>query len=411
MLRLTQVFIAGTILCAPFTLQAQNIFNSPYSVYGIGMINNRTSSMNRSMGGVGIGIQDDFNLNPVNPASYGAISSPITHVYEIGLYVESNRYRSVQNTDSKSTGGINNINYWFKFSKWWAASAGLAPFSSVGYKITTPRALGASSDVNYTYSGSGNLNQLYMGNAFNIVKNLSLGVNIAYIFGSTTKSENIDLATQSLTYQNQIVARKVNVDFGAQYRFNFKKRALVVGVVYDDGVTFHGKQRGSLYDANADTLTSSAGKKLTYKIPMSAGIGLGLHSRLSVIAADLKYTKWTSASFSDQNGLVFQDTWKLSAGYLYKGNPNAENYFGLASLRAGFYVQQYQLKLDGTSFPSWGLSAGVSLPVFDGKSAVNLTYSYDRLGTTSNSLILQNSQKIMIDVVIRDLWGIKRKFD
>ncbi|HEY9045323.1 MAG TPA: hypothetical protein VIN08_05485 [Ohtaekwangia sp.] len=410
MLRLTQILIVGMILFAQITTQAQNIFNSPYSVYGVGMINNRTSSLNRAMGGVGIGVQDDYNLNPVNPASYGAISTPITHIYEIGLYVESNRYRSNQSTDSKSTGGINNINYWFKFSKWWSASVGLAPYSSVGYKINTARDLGASSNVNYTYSGSGNLNQLYLGNAFNVVKNLSLGVNIAYVFGSTTKSESIDLSTQSLTYQNQVVAHKADVDFGAQYRFNFKKRALVVGVVYDDGITFHGKQKSSLYDSNADTLTSATGKKLTYKLPMSAGIGVGLHSRLSVLAADLRYTKWTSANFSDQE-LVFQDTWKLSAGYLYKGNPNAESYFGLASLRAGFYVQQYQLKLDGTSFPSWGLSGGVSLPVFDGKSAVNLTYSYDRLGTTTNGLILQNSQKIMIDVVIRDLWGIKRKFD
>jgi hypothetical protein len=410
--RLTHVLIAGTLILLHYSAQAQNIFSSPYSVYGIGMINSRTSSMNRGMGGVGIGVQDDFNLNPLNPASYGAISSPITHIYEVGLYVESNKYQMSTRSDSKSTGGLSNINYWFKFSPWWSASAGLAPFSSVGYKINTTRELGAASNVDYTYDGSGNINQLYLGNSFKIVKNLSLGVNISYLFGSITKNETIDLSNLSsvLTYENQIVARKMDIDLGLQYRIKIKNRALVLGVVADDGLTLRGTQKSALYDQNADTLTNDTGDKLKYKLPASAGFGIGLHSKRSILAADLKFENWSSANFSDQE-LTFQDTWKVAVGYLYKGNPNAESYWGLASLRTGFYVQNYQLKIDGTNLPLWGMSAGVSLPVFDGKSAINLTYSYDRLGTTTNNLIRQNSQKIMIDVVIRDLWGIKRKFD
>jgi hypothetical protein len=364
------------------------------------------------MGGVGIAVQDDYNLNPINPASYGAISSPITHIYEIGLYIESNRYLTTSKAESKSTGGITNINYWFKFSKWWSASAGLAPYSSVGYNISTTRELGAASNVNYTYDGSGNLNQLYLGNSFNVVKNLSLGVNVSYIFGSITKNESIEIPSQSsvLTYENQVVARKVHADFGLQYRIRLNNRALVLGLVADNGIKFNGSQKSKLYDENADTLSSETGDDLKYKLPASAGVGLALHSKRSIIAADLKFEKWTSASFSGQE-LNFEDSWKFGLGYLYKGNPNAESYLGLASLRAGFYTQNYPIKLDGTNFLTWGLSAGISLPVFDGKSAINLTYSYDKLGTTNNNLILQNSQKIMIDVVIRDLWGIRRKFD
>jgi hypothetical protein len=358
------------------------------------------------MGGVGIAVQDDYNLNPINPASYGAISSPITHIYEIGLYIESNRYLTTSKAESKSTGGITNINYWFKFSKWWSASAGLAPYSSVGYNISTTRELGAASNVNYTYDGSGNLNQLYLGNSFNVVKNLSLGVNVSYIFGSITKNESIEIPSQSsvLTYENQVVARKVHADFGLQYRIRLNNRALVLGLVADNGIKFNGSQKSKLYDE------SETGDDLKYKLPASAGVGLALHSKRSIIAADLKFEKWTSASFSGQE-LNFEDSWKFGLGYLYKGNPNAESYLGLASLRAGFYTQNYPIKLDGTNFLTWGLSAGISLPVFDGKSAINLTYSYDKLGTTNNNLILQNSQKIMIDVVIRDLWGIRRKFD
>ncbi|MBT1689539.1 hypothetical protein [Dawidia soli] len=395
-----------------WTAHAQQVYSSPYSVYGLGMINRRVATLNRSIGGTGIGVQDDYSLNPVNPASYGSIVSPVSHIYEMGLYIEANTYQTKNLSESKSTGSITNLNYWFKFSKWWAATAGLTPYSNVGYKITATRQLAAAPDVGYTYEGSGNINQLYLGNGFTITPNLSVGFHLAYLFGNITKSETIapNGESSALTYSNQVVARKLDLDVGLQYKINFGKRSLIIGLVADDGMTLHGKQEGALYDAAADTLDSGTGDRLTYTLPASLGGGLSLRSKRSTIAADLVFENWSNAKY-DKQDLVFQDTWRFSAGYIYHGNPNAENYFGLASLRAGFYVQDYALKLSGQNLPVWGLSGGISLPVFDGRSAVNLTYNYDRLGTTERNLVLQKSQKFMIDLVIRDMWGIKRKFD
>lgn len=390
---------------------AQNIFNSPYSVYGVGMMLDRTSSLNRGMAGVGIGIQDEFNLNHANPASYGSITNPISHLYEIGLYVESDRFQTSKMTDSKSSGGLTNISYWFKFKPWWSAVAGLSPYSSVSYNISTQRDLGALTDVDYNYYGSGNISSVYLGNSFQLTKNLSLGVTGSYLFGSIVKNESIDLSTGTLTLENKIATHKFALDYGLQYKIKLAKRSLVIGAVANSGLTLKGKQSGALYDSNADTLDNSSGESVYYKLPASVGMGLGLHSKRSIIAADLKFTNWAKANFSDDQDIIFQDTWKFSAGYVYKGNPNAENYWGLISVRSGFHVQQYQLKLKGNNFPAWGVSMGISLPAFDNKSSINLTYSFDKLGTINNGLISQKSGKIMLDIVIRDLWGIKRKFD
>ncbi|HET6544482.1 MAG TPA: hypothetical protein VFG46_28550, partial [Chryseolinea sp.] len=87
------------------------------------------------------------------------------------------------------------------------------------------------------------------------------------------------------------------------------------------------------------------------------------------------------------------------------------SYLSALSLRAGFHFQQYPRKIKDTDLPCWGLSAGISMPMFDNRSSINICYSFDSLGTTQNGLILQHSQHIMFDVVIRDLWGIRRKFD
>ena len=130
----------------------------------------------------------------------------------------------------------------------------------------------------------------------------------------------------------------------------------------------------------------------------------------SIVAGDLKFENWGATHTENQNA-EFQDVWKFSMGYMYKGNPDAINYIGAVSLRGGFHLQNYYLRIKETDLPWWGFSAGVSLPMFDNRSSFNVTYSFDRLGTTSNGLLLQHTQQLMFDVVIRDLWGIRRKFD
>lgn len=401
------LFIGGAI-----TVQAQNIYSSPYSVNGIGLIHERMSSLNRAMGGTGIGVQDEFNLNYMNPASLGGITSPISHIYETGFFVESNRYRTSTQSESKSTGGLNNLNAWFKISPRWNSTLGITPYSSMSYNITTAKEYGDLSEGTYRYDGSGNITQLYLGNAFNLIKNLSLGVNVSYLFGSISKNEAIvQSATADLMkLQNKIFTKKFNLDFGIQYKIPLNERSLVVGAVFDHGFSLSGRQKITLLDGGNDTLNSATGDRITYKLPPSAGVGLGLHSKQSIIALDVRYKKWTNAKFGEDD-LIFADTWRYSVGYAYKGNQNAESYLGLIGLRAGFYAENYYLKLKGNTLPNWGFSAGISVPVFDNRSSINLTYSFDYLGTTRDQLIQQKSQKIALDIVMRDLWGYRRKFD
>jgi hypothetical protein len=369
------------------------------------------SGLNRSMGGSGIGVQESFNLNHLNPASYGSIVQPVSHIFEVGLYGSSNRLSTFDASESKSNGGVTHLSYWFKFKPWWAATIALSPFSSVSYDIVAQRELGGI-PIDYNYHGSGNINALKLGNAFRLGEHLSFGVNVSFLFGSIVKNETLDLPTGTLTLENKIVARKLKLDAGLQYKINLPNRSLVIGIIAAPPLKITGKQSSSLYDGNeiADTLHTSTGESVDYSLPASFGMGLGLHSKRSVIAADLKYTNWSNASFSNEES-SFTDTWRASAGYCYKGNPDAMNYFGLISFRAGAYAQNHYLNLEGNNLKAWGFSCGASLPAFDNRSSINLTYGYDQLGTTASGLIKQQSQTFTIDIVIRDLWGIKRKFD
>lgn len=406
--RVILLFVSWIICHA---LNGQHIYNSPYSVYGLGMINENYSSFNRGMGGTGIGLRDASNLNHVNPASYGAIS-PVSHVFEIGAYVESNRFQTAEDKDSKSNGGLTSLSYWFKFKSWWSSVAGIAPLSTTAYHINTNRALGVGNEANYIYEGKGNISKLYLGNSFAITKNFAVGVNVSYLFGSIKRNETITNATNSssVTLLDKTFSRGANLDFGAQYSFQLEKRLLTIGVIYDNKLTLKGTSDLLLYDDAGDTLVTKEGEKSRYTMPGYLGGGVALKSRRSIISMDAKLTKWSSASYGNQNA-AFKDVMRMSFGYAYTGDYNAVSYAGLIGFRTGIYFQPYPVVIKGESFNTFGGALGVSFPVFDNKSSINFTYTYDQMGTTRNDLVSQHTHKFILDIIIRDLWGVRRKFD
>src|SRR5687767_5322722 len=99
-------FTTCTILISTLSIHAQPFSTSPYSIYGAGTMQEHLSGLNSGMGGAGIGVQESFNLNHVNPASYGSIVQPVSHIFEVGLYASSNRLSTFNASESKPSGGL-----------------------------------------------------------------------------------------------------------------------------------------------------------------------------------------------------------------------------------------------------------------------------------------------------------------
>src|SRR5688572_25355917 len=94
--------------------RAQNIYQSPYSIYDLGLMADPMSTLNRGMAGTGIAVRDAYNLNYKNPAALGSIMSPVSSIFEMGFYVEHDSHRTEKLSESRSNGSLSNINYWFK---------------------------------------------------------------------------------------------------------------------------------------------------------------------------------------------------------------------------------------------------------------------------------------------------------
>lgn len=384
---------------------------SAYSVYGIGALNDKSSAMNRALGQVGIAIRDPNNLNNLNPAAYTSVQGP-TQIFELGFYTESSYYRTRNASDNFSTGNLTAINAWFRFSKKWAGVVGISPFSRVNYSIASSRTIGVEGGSAVTYSGSGGISQFYFGNAFQVTRNFSIGVDGSYLFGSIEKNETITSGLGTGTVlRNMVNAHRLKADFGVQYSlFMERGRSLSFGATYTPALRLNtSSKRMLIRTLEGDTISSSRVNIDDYVLPHAVGSGISFQTRRSTLALDFIYKAWSRAAL--EKDVKLQDTYRFALGYNYLGNPDGERYLEFIQFRAGVNLQNSYLVLKNTPFDEWGLSAGFGLPVAGNKGIINLSYHYNQLGTLQNDLIKQQSNMLVLDIVFRDLWGIRRKFD
>ena len=405
---ITVLLLAVAMGCG--AAQAQ-IVTTPYSKMGYGMLNDNVSSIQRSMGGVGYAMEGGRIINVMNPASYADVDS-LTFLWDVGFDL-SNLWSKENGKQGYNFGaGLDYLTGHFKVSKGLGASFGLLPYSSVGYAYGGDIVGGSESR-----SGNGGLNQLYLGVGYEPVKNLSVGLNIAYLFGTTLNTTLISSNSSSYFTRNMKV-RDWNTQVGFQYSLPlFKNRdRLTVGATFQPKKSYHGHTWGTRYDtqdSKVDTIGYTS-MKGNYEQPYSIGVGVSymLNHRLT-IEADYTFQKWSSAKYTPIGGIEaqntkFDDRWKLALGMQYTPNKRG-SYFGAMSFRAGAFFNHDYMLFDQSHLRDYGLSVGVGLPAPGSKTTINLGVEWRHREATPVSLISENYLNITIGVNFNELWFWKSR--
>ena len=160
------ILLIFAMLTLPF-LQAQNEINSPYSGFGVGVVNKSSNSILDAMGGTSYAIQSPYFINFRNPASYAAFDS-LTMVADVAASIYSTTLSTNTASQKNSYARPGYITIGIPVTRHWRTSLGIVPFSTVGYSIDDSKNIETIGKVSYEYSGSGGLMQLYWGNAFKV---------------------------------------------------------------------------------------------------------------------------------------------------------------------------------------------------------------------------------------------------
>jgi hypothetical protein len=381
------------------------ITSSPYSLFGLGSIEGNSIGANKAMGGTGIALLSEHSINFLNPASYGGLDSLFT-IFEIGLFGKRTSYKT--GTDSQTLFDVNfkYIAMGFRVSSKWATSFGIIPYSTIGYKINSLSTLGGSNLSYYkTFTGEGGVNQLYFGNSYNITKNLILGINAVFLFGTVTHSESSDsfvYSLKDLTYLSNF-----NINYGLNYQFGQKKWKYNIGLIYNNGKRLKTENVSTIITANeTETLKSQTNK---FSIPQTYGLGFAIKKDYFRGGIDYEMKKWKQIDFNNPL-LETRNSNRLSLGIEFPSLGIRRGSSGMIFYRFGAEYCKSYLVIKDVPVNYKAVSIGAGFPLKGALSIINLSLELGQNGTKKNGLIQENFCIFHIDFSLKEIWFVKRKY-
>jgi hypothetical protein len=384
---------------------------SPYTLFGAGQIQDYGFGTNRGMGGTGIALKSEEYLNNLNPASYSGIDS-LNFIFEFGLFNNITRYKSFNMSQTKINGNIRYLAIGMKVWHRWAVSAGIIPYSSVGYHINSREDIeGLSIPVSKIYSGSGGINQAYFGNALLVGRNLSLGVNMSYLFGNITQSEEVEENDYFDGYivNNRYYMNNFHMDYGLQYTFAVNHIDFSVGAIFGNEKKLNTRNE-VIIEIESDTIALEK-ENCKFYIPARFGIGLAIaKTEKFKVGIDYEFNRWADYKFSNSL-LTTRNSERFAAGMeYYPAKGYKDRGLKLLQYRAGLNFSKSYLVISRSPLNSTSLSLGLGIPLKNQLSHINLSFEAGEYGTLKNKLIRERYLIMHINLTLRDRWFERRKY-
>lgn len=440
MLKNKKGLLAAITGCLCLSLSAQNT-NSPYSRYGYGILKDNSVGASRSMGGISYGLRNSKSANPGNPASYSSVDS-LTFIFDIGINYSRAQLSDGTNSQYENNGGLDYITMLMPLSKKLGLSFGILPYSSVGYSFGSSENAETSSSYVKSFYGSGGISQVYGGLAYEPLKNISVGANAYYMFGSIDHTRSIPtISTSSSAYliydYRMLKVNTVKFDVGVQYTNQLtKNNTLTLGAVYSPKINSKARFENiyqelassssatSIVNADTTSMTVAAGHPATY------GVGFTLtHKNNLTVGADFTYQEWEKIDYEvgnkelNNDGMTaaerFNNRWKINAGAEYMIDPMARNIFKRMKFRGGFNYGNSYLNVKNTDnvvggYKEYGATFGIGIPVRDvytsRVSYINIGFEYLTVRPEVTNMIKESYFGVTLNVNINDLWFMKNKF-
>ena len=401
--------------------------NNPYSKFGIGQLWNGNNTVLRGMANASSAFESPYEVNADNPASYSFLQRT---TFEMGATASNTTLVGAGERYKTGTVSVSYMNLAVPAGKNAGLCLGFRPVSRTYYNMADTVLGSPIGKVINSYNGEGNMNYAYVG-AAGKYKELSVGFNLGYMFGNMRNSTTVLPVDTSLT----------NLAYAAQFN-NYTK---IGGLYWKGGVMYEHKidseytlriggtlslkqsltERLDAYQVSTynfgdtlvnDTVSYPGQQRGKLKMPLSYSIGVMLVKNDKWgLGLDYTGTQWSGFSSSPDSSLnvnIASQSYKVSLGGEYTPNVNdIRNYFSRVTYRFGLYYGSDYLKINNTTLPYYGLTAGASLPFKRSLSRMHVAFDVGRLGVTTNNLIQETYVRFSLGISFNDKWFIPRKYD
>ncbi|MCS3800152.1 hypothetical protein [Niastella sp. OAS944] len=410
------IVLIGLFVVLLSKANAQNM-SSPYSVYGVGEIQELQPDRSSGMANTSISILSTpgFLINK-NPASLMGLERSVAQV-DLALVGKTVSFKGNNITsDNSSTKDvtIKRISISSKLSNHWASSVGFKPFSYVNYSFTAQKSIeGSSSTYTGQYDGNGGLHNLFWNNAFAIGKHLALGVRSNLIFGSINQTETLNALNTPVVSQITSYYTGFRFEGGAIYgaKINKNWRFSVGGKVTTKNDLTSEKTltvtEGNSYVEKDKVLADG-----TFTLPWQYDAGIALVNKgRATFTVDYSYGNWNKLNPGGTTWTM-RDNERISAGFQLSnqvqryGFTAEKNYF-----QAGLFTGKSYLQVKGQEINEVGATIGFG-GYLSRAFAYNLAVEGGRRGTISANLVRENYVQFTLSLSYREvLYSKGRKYD
>lgn len=400
------------------SIHAGNGMNSPYTRYGFGQLATMEVGVNKGMGGTGIGLQNNSQINMLNPASYAAVDT-LTFLLDVGMSLHNTNFAEGGVKMNARNTTFDYLAMQFRLKPRLGMTIGMMPFSNIGYNFSNTQIIRDDEDGQVTttnrYYGDGGLRQVTMGLGWSPFKGFSVGTNLSYLYGEVyhyvyNQYNESAISTRTKRYTADITTYKA--DFGAQYQTSFGKNRITLGATYQLGHTIDDEvyiidmiSTGSIV-TSSDTTTMGA-----MSIPSGFGVGISytFDERLT-LAADYSMQQYGTANFFGMKGADYH---RASVGFEYIPEHITRNLFRRARYRAGLHYATAHYAVNGQQGPTeYGASIGIGLPIMNGwntKSIINISGQAVHVRPGVPGMITENYLRLSIGLSFNESWFDKWK--
>jgi hypothetical protein len=420
-----------TIFSTNLSLFSQFNTYSPYTRFALGDLAKEGVGQNQAMGGTGLAMHENNRINYLNPAALAGLDS--TSVYfDFGANTFHNRYRTENYNNTWWNMNLHHVLFASSMGKYLGFSAGIVPYSSIGYSIKqeyNDYEVGEAMDT--YYKGDGGIMNFFVGGSVKFLDRFSVGVTMNYLMGRLTRERQVSFPMNP-NYSNTSSLENFDLRtplfrLGLQYKENLSdKFFFTVGGIYDfkktTGIKLDYVILNTIYPY--DTLSLSTGEVITPQYPLSSdttvqnltiprkigvGLAVGIPNKLT-LTGDYYIQDWTG-SMSGEN---FYTTRASSMHFGAEFVPDVEalrGYHKLMTYRLGGYYSNYYLNVNDVQLKDYGITFGLGFPIRTMKSSINIAFTLGTRGTTEHNLVEENYGIMTFNVTLHDLWFRKRRFD
>lgn len=444
MSKLRRLVLATVMVAMPIILTAQGVF-SPFTIQGIGELNNQGLINNIGNGGTGIANGQAWHLNVLNPA---LLTQNTFTTFEMGMGIDVRNITGTSGTQQNVGGELSYVNLGIplKVNKVTFA-LGIRPHSTVNYEIREVDSTSfTDTRITTLYNGDGGLTNLNFGLGYKLGEGVAVGAKGDFLFGPLSRNATI-IADDDINNQQSLIDKLTVSDFRfggglSLYKLvyakedrklrdsvNSKGKPIVLrpkwrynfGLTYDlqanlSGTRFRAAENRTALDVliNSDTILLDVPGRLT--LPARLGIGVGIE-RVNIWSLELNAITqdWTQfESFDGQNTLL-RNSWSVRfGGEITPDYQSVTNYLARITYRLGAHITKtpYSIpdpldaarRLDVDEF---GINFGLTLPM-RGLNSLDLAFQYGVRGESTPGLIEEQYFKVYLGVSLNDVPWKKR---